>query len=467
MTKAKILIVEDEGIVAKNIQVMLTDLGYGISEFVLSGEAAVKKAEEMQPDLILMDIKIKGDLDGIKTAKKIQELFDTPIVFLTAYMDEATLKRAKMIEPYGYLLKPIGEKELYTTIEIALYKSKMLRELKEREHWVSTVLKSIGDSVITVNKEGQITFLNPAAEFLTRWKHKEALGKDLFERLNIITDENENHRVEKLDRKRMVKSDNYIDEAILVDSKGVEKPVEYSEAPIIDDRRKIRGNVLILRDITEKKNYEKKLKQGMEYLRKYMEGSIQAISKIVEMKDSYTSGHQKRVARLSLVIAKEMGFEEERIEGLRMAAEIHDIGKIQLPSDLLSKPNKLSELEMSIIKTHSKAGYDILKKIKFPYPIADIVHQHHERMDGSGYPLGLSGERILLEARIIAVADVVEAMSSHRPYRPALGIDKALEEISKKKGILYDSTVADACLRLFSKKHLKLEELFKPAVPLG
>jgi len=192
-------------------------------------------------------------------------------------------------------------------------------------------------------------------------------------------------------------------------------------------------------------------------LKEALDGIIQAIASTVEIRDPYTAGHQLRVAGLTFAIAKKMGLSEDQAEGVRVAGTIHDLGKISVPGEILSKPGQLSELEFRIIKTHPQTGYDILKDMKFPWPLARIVLQHHERMDGSGYPQGLSCENTLLEARILAVADVVEAMASHRPYRPALGIDVALEEISKNKGVLYDSEVVDACLKLFKENEFNLE----------
>jgi putative nucleotidyltransferase with HDIG domain len=186
-----------------------------------------------------------------------------------------------------------------------------------------------------------------------------------------------------------------------------------------------------------------------------MEATIYTISKIIETRDPYTAGHQNTVSQLSVAIAQEMKLPEDKIEGIRIAALVHDIGKINIPAEILSKPSKLNEMEFSLIKNHPKVGYDILRKIDFSWPVAKIVLQHHEKIDGSGYPQGLKGEKILLEAKIIGVADVVEAMSSHRPYRPSLGIDKALEEISQNRGILYDPEVVDVCLKLFKEKNFK------------
>ncbi len=189
------------------------------------------------------------------------------------------------------------------------------------------------------------------------------------------------------------------------------------------------------------------LQESSDRLRKTMGGIIQAMSLTIEKRDPYTAGHQRRVTRLCRVIATIMGFSWERIQGFRMAAVIHDLGKIQVPAEILSKPGKLTENEFGIIKTHPQIGFDILKGIEFSWPIAQIVYQHHERMDGSGYPRGLAGEDILSEARILAVADVVEAMSSHRPYRPALGPERAIDEIRQQRGILYDAEAVDACLK--------------------
>ncbi len=194
------------------------------------------------------------------------------------------------------------------------------------------------------------------------------------------------------------------------------------------------------------------LQSSMEKLRKALDGIIHAVALTVETRDPYTAGHQRRVGDLGRAIGTEMNLSERQIEGIRMAGIIHDLGKIYVPAEILSKPTRLTELEFGIIKTHPKVGYDILKPIEFTCPIAQMVLQHHERMDGSGYSQGLSGEEIILEAMILAVADVVEAMASHRPYRPALGIDKALEEITQNRGIYYDPEAVDACLKLFTEK---------------
>jgi len=327
VANAHILIVEDEGIVARDMQNILKDLGYTVCAIAFSGEEAIKKTEEMYPDLVLMDILLKGEMDGIEAAEQIRNRFNIPIIYLTAYADESTLQRAKITEPFSYILKPFEERELHVAIEIALYKHKMEEELK--------------------------------------------------------------------------------------------------------------------------RNFEK--------LQRAMEETIHALALTAERRDPYTASHQQRVTRLACAIAKEMRLSEDKIKGIQMAAVIHDIGKINIPAEILSKPGQLTKIELDMVKTHPQVGYDILKTIEFPWPIAQIVLQHHERMDGSGYPQGLSDDDILLEAKILGVADVVEAMSSHRPYRPAHGIDKALKEISQKKGVLYDPEVVDACLKVFTRRGFKFE----------
>jgi len=208
------------------------------------------------------------------------------------------------------------------------------------------------------------------------------------------------------------------------------------------------------------KKLEKKvldLEKSEKRLQKTMEETINTIGNIVEAKDPYTAGHQHKVSLLAVHIAKELNLPKDKTEGIRIASLVHDIGKISIPAEILNKPTKLSEIEYSLIKGHSQIGNDILKSIDFSYPIAQIVLQHHERLNGSGYPNKLKGDKIMIEAKIIGVADVVEAMSSFRPYRPALGIKAALEEIAQNRGILYDPEVVDACLKLFKEKGFKFK----------
>jgi PAS domain S-box-containing protein len=228
-------------------------------------------------------------------------------------------------------------------------------------------------------------------------------------------------------------------------------------ARYIYEAGKLKGATGVIYNITDRKQADKKLQDTLESLRKAVGTTIQVMASAVETRDPYTAGHQIRSAGLARAIATEMGLPKDKIEGIRMAGSIHDIGKLSIPAEILSKPTKLSDIELRLIKEHAHQGYEILKDVVSPWPLAEIVRQHHERMDGSGYPRNLKGDDILIEARILTVADVVEAMASHRPYRPGLGIDAALNEIEKNRGTIYDKTVADACLKIFREKGFKLE----------
>jgi len=446
MANIRVLVVEDESLVSRDIHNMLRSLGYQVVGVVSTGEEALRLAESASPDLVLMDIVLKGEIDGIMAAERIWENFGIPVVYLTAYADEPTLQRAKVTEPFGYILKPFDERELQTTIEMAFYKAKMDKALRDREEWLATILGSIADGVIATDADGCVSFMNPRAERLTGWTQSAALRHPLQEVFSVETG------TEARDERGVG-----LLHASLQTKTGVAVPIEQSTSPIRRGKNGTLGNVLVFRDITQRRQAEAELKQSWERLQKALSGTVQAMALTIELRDPYTAGHQRRVGRLSNTIAVELGLPQDRVEGVRMAGDIHDIGKIYVPAEILSKPGQITEIEYSIIKTHAQVGYDILKSIEFPWPIAQIVLQHHERLDGSGYPNGLRGDHILLEARILSVADVVEAMSSHRPYRPSYGIDKAIEEISLNRGRFYDPQVVDICLNLFAERRFSFE----------
>lgn len=215
-------------------------------------------------------------------------------------------------------------------------------------------------------------------------------------------------------------------------------------------------NEALLQEVAGHEQAREKLQEALESLKKSIQVTIQVMVSAVEARDPYTAGHQIRSANLACAIAGEMGLPQEKIDGIRLASSIHDIGKLAIPAEILTKPTKLTDLEYSLIKEHSLSGNEMLKDVQSQWPLAEIVFQHHERMNGSGYPRQLKGDEILIEARILGVSDVVESMASHRPYRPSLGIEAALDEIEKNKGILYDNDVVDACLRLFREKNFYL-----------
>ena len=332
-------------------------------------------------------------------------------------------------------------------IEAALIES----EIKYRR-----IFESFEDIYYQIDENGIIRVVSPSVYRLTGWSPDELIGKpasDIY-----VRPEDQEKLLAELARNGFLR-----DYEILVKKKdGTHVYASLVASILTDPDGRARGISGTLRDITGRKQAEVKLQQTLESLRKAFGVTIGVMVAAIEMRDPYTAGHQNRVANLARTIAMEMKLPQDKIDGILMAGSIHDIGKLSIPSEILTKPTNLTNLEFSLIKEHSRSGYEMLKDVESPWPLAEIVYQHHERMNGSGYPRNLKGDEILLESQILAVADVVEAMGCHRPYRPTLGIDAALEEITKNKGILYDNNVVDACLKLFREKGYQLDEVEKP-----
>ena len=349
--------------------------------------------------------------------------------------------------------------------------SSTLKELKEN---YKILTESVLEGIMILDFTGKVLFANKsAAKMFGYKKSEEGIGKNAFDFIST-----EHKDLVKKDLARVYGGEwGFLTNYKVVTKEGKEFWVE-----TLGRKIKYHGkpaDLTVLRDVTKRKEMEDALKkakeeleikvkertselqESCEKLQRLLKETVSALASAVEVKDPYTAGHQQRVAELACAIAKEMGFSEKQISGLEVAAIIHDIGKIHVPAEILTKPGGLTQDEINMINTHPQYGHDILKEIEFPWPVAEIVLQHHERMDGSGYPNKLSGKNILMEARVIGVADVVEAMSTRRPYRSALGLDKALEEISEKKGTVYDTKVAEACSRLFKEKRFKLTQEIK------
>jgi len=327
MDKTKIMVVEDEGIVAHNIARQLTDMGYNVVAITYSGEEAIDKARELQPDLVLMDIVLAGRMDGIQAAEKIKAIADIPVVYLTSYADDKTFGRAKISGPSGYVLKPVEKKQLHVAIELALHRQ------------------------------------------------------------------------------------------------GIEVDLQKNHARIYGS----------------------------------MKGMIGAIAATIEQRGPYTEGHHERVSGLAVAIARGMGLTDFQVEGIELASSIYDIGMVNVPADILQESGRLEGLRLSMYQTYPEAAYDTLKKIECIWPLADIILQHRECYDGSGFPRGTKGEAMLIEARIIAVAHALEDLMTNRSYRTAFPLNEAVEEISAKSGSWYDPEVVAACLKLFREKGYKME----------
>ena len=348
--------------------------------------------------------------------------------------------------------KPDGGPKYFICVADDITERKQMEQiLQESEQRFRAISDTANEGIIMVDNVGNISFWNKAAEREFGYSSEEAVGESLHKL--VVPSHLQERLLEGFKRFRNTGQGPFVGRTVeltAIKKDGTEFPIEHSISAV-----KLKGiwhAVGIIRDITERKEAEEKVKHGIEKLKVTIEGIINALALTVEQRDPYTSGHQQRVSLLACAIADEMGLSEDQIEGIRMSGIVHDIGKMHIPAEILSRPGKLTKDEFNIVKSHAQVGYDILKGIEFPWPIADIVHQHHESMDGSGYPSGLSNGDILMEARILSVADVVEAMASHRPYRPALGMDIALEEISKDKDVRYDSGVVDACLKVIKEK---------------
>ncbi|MDH4187316.1 MAG: PAS domain S-box protein [Nitrospira sp.] len=323
------------------------------------------------------------------------------------------------------------------------------------------ITERAADAMWTADMDMRPTYISPSITPLLGYSVQEAMAKSMREiftaasfklATKLLKEElgRESRGQKDLARARTL-------ELELIRKDGSLVPVEVKYTFLHDAQARPVEVLAIARDISERKKAQEEAKQSIEKLIRAMEHAIQAMTIVVEMRDPHTAGHQQRATQLACAIAREIGLSEEQISGLRLAGLIHDIGKVRVPAEILMNPDGLSEPEFMMIKAHPRLGYEILKTIDFPWPVAQIVLQHHERMDGSGYPSGLSGDDIIMEARILAVADVVDAMASHRPYRPALGINEALGEVSQNKGVLYDSRAVDACLTLFRHKNFDFE----------
>lgn len=423
-------------------------LGYSVEEAMAGSletmlpHDSLQKATESFAEATATEKKESGEAAGPRTLELEFKRKDGSTVWLNTTVSFIRGADGQPVEILG-VLRDVTERR------------KAEKALRESEERLRHLIETTSDWVWEIDGKGTYTYVSPRIIEILGYEPEEVLGKTPFDLMPL----HEANRMTKLIGSAIAsgKSFTFIENTNL-HKDGHPVVVETSGVPFLDEDGVVRGYRGIARDISERKQAEEQLHQSFYNLEKTLEGTIQAITLMVETRDRYTAGHQQRVTQLACAIAREMGLSSKQIQTIRIAGLLHDLGKIFIPTEILSKPGRLTDIEFAIIKTHPKAGYDILKNIDFPWPIADIVVQHHERIDGSGYPSGLQGEEITLEARILAVADIVEAMSSHRPYRPSLGLDRALKEVIDNKGVFYDPDVVDACLRVFVEKRFKLGE---------
>jgi len=397
--------------------------------------------EYIHPDSLQ---KAAEDLEAVKADK---------MGFLSEYQLRSVTGRHIWVESVGGKIIFRGDPANLVCIRDITSRKRAEGKLLESEEKYRNILENIEDGYFEVDLVGNFTFFNPSLCRILGYPREEMPGMN-----NRVFMDAEN-------AKKVFRAFNEI-YVTGVSTKGFEWEtirkdgartyIEVSVSLIVKPGEKPTGFRGIARDITERKQAEQKLQDTLESLRKSVSATVQVMVSAVEIRDPYTAGHQNRAADLARAIATELGLPQSRVDGIRMAGSIHDIGKLSVPAEILSNPTELTELEFSMIKEHAHKGYKMLKDVVSPWPLAEIVYQHHERMDGSGYPRRLKGEEIFIEARILAVADVVESMASHRPYRPALGLDAALKEIEKNQGTMYDADAVDACLRLFREKGYQL-----------
>jgi PAS domain S-box-containing protein len=492
--KPIILVVDDQPQSIELIEAYLIPQGHGIIA-AANGEEALEKLSENHIDLMLLDVMMPG-MDGFEVIRRVRQ--DTahrllPIILLSSLRE--TGDRVKGIEAGcdDFISKPVDKMELLARVRSLLkaqayndlasnyrkeLESAVARRTEELSHALKDLQQEITDrkraekklaasedkyrsivenaveGVFQTTPEGRYISANPALARMMGYGTAEEL-------IEGVTDISKQY-VNPEDRVRFRKG---VEETGII--RGFETQHYRKDKSLFwisINARTVRdhtGEVLYhegtTEDITARKTADENLKQNAERLRKALLGTIKALSMTVEARDPYTSGHQARVSQLARAIAQDMALPEDTIDNIRMAGIIHDIGKISVPAEILSRPGKLTDIEFSLIKVHPQSGHDILKDAELPYPIAEIVLQHHEKLDGSGYPQGLKDDQILLESKIIVVTDVVEGMVSHRPYRPALGIPAALEEIEGNKGIFYDEKVVKVCLELFREKGFEFE----------
>ena len=426
----------DKGVIGRVARTGEAELLYDVTQDPDYLEAAPGVVSEIAVP-VMRDSQVLGVLNVESTAEEPLTVPDLRLVSSLSHQVSVAIQNAQL---YQAAQRELAERKL---AEQALRESEeKFRSLAERS-----------PNMIFINKKGKVLYANQKCEEIMGYTREQFYSAD-FDFFTLIAPECIDLVAGSFD-KHSTGEDVPAYEYTLVTEQG--KRIEAILATSLISYGGESAILGIVTDITERKRSEEELQRSYDRLQTTLAGTVNALAALAEARDPYTAGHQQRVAHLGCAIAEEMALSGEKILGLRMAGLVHDIGKIYVPAEILSKPADLTAIEMQMIKTHPQTAHNILKEVEFPWAVAQIVLQHHERMDGSGYPQGLAGDEMLLEAKILGVADVVEAMASNRPYRPAHGIEEALEEISQHRGTLYDADVADTCLKLFRERGLELQ----------
>ena len=485
----KILVADDNEDARVLLKELLQTYGNNV-ELAEDGEQALALARQSPPDLIISDA-LMPNLDGFafcRAVKSDDALRNIPFIFYSStYTGENDVELGQALGASRYLVKPMGPQQLIETINDVYERARRglenvpdsaLADEPSLNHMHKEVLaeklqKKIGELqaerdalygseekyrrlVETIQGEyffyshgadGVFTYLSPSIEAITGYTEEEFLTHYS----EYLTDNAVNLEVERYTQNSIRGIEQPAYELELHRRDGSVCRLEVKETPVYDARGMVVAVEGIAHDVTERVRNAERLEAALVQ-------TIQTVAMTVEKRDPYTADHQRRVAELAVAIATKLGCDRDRIHGIRMGAQIHDIGNSYVPAEILSRPGPLTGPEFEIVKHHSEVGNEIIRGVDFQWPVAEMILQHHERLDGSGYPAGLCGDEIILEARILAVADTVEAMTSHRPYRPAFDIQAALEEIKTHRGQRYDEQVVDACVVLFEQDGYRLPD---------
>jgi len=469
MIDYEVLIIEDDEGLNHLIKSKLQREKINVKSFNLGNDTIKYILDNKGMFLLILDYKLPDmsaqEIIGFLKEKEV----DAHYIIITGHADVKTAVDTMKLGVKDYLIKDSNFLDLLPTVINRVFndlkKEKKLKYAEEALHRSEESYRLLAESIIDLiwmtDLDLNLIYLNQSVNQLLGFNPEELQNenidkmftpdsvKKIYEFYYKVMEDHKNGHSMVLQNEML--------ELEQIHKDGYTIWTEVRISLMLDSKNNICGILGVSRDITGRKQAIIALNESFKTLNKALEASIEAMGKATEIRDPYTAGHQKRVGKLAFEIAKEMNLSEDQCQGVRLAGAIHDIGKIYVPAEILSKPGKISDNEFNIIKTHAQVGYDILKTIDFPWPIAKIVQQHHERINGSGYPFGIKSDEILIEAKIISVADVVEAMASYRPYRPALGLDIALDEIRSNKGILYDKEIVDICCYVIEKKGFKFD----------
>jgi len=451
----RLLIVEDEPECVTLLTEMLKESGLPFSmESAADLAGAVVRLGQGGIDAVLVDLGLP-DSRGPATVERLREASPHTALVVVSGLDERTTI-ADVLErgARDYLVKgSFAPDVLARAVRNAIARQQVEEDLRDSQQRFKDLCNAIPQSMYEADARGTLTFANPHAFESFGYSHEDFAGG--LNALLMLVEEDRERARENIGKILLGEDLGGVGYTALRKD-GTTFPVLVYSRSIVRRGRPV-GLRGIIFDITQHQRSEAALNEALDRLKLTLDGTVNALAATVELRDPYTAGHQRRVAQIAQGISREIGCSEDDTEGIHVAALLHDIGKIAIPVEVLSKPSPLSSTEYRMIQAHVKVGYDILAPVAFPWPVADIVLQHHERMDGKGYPSGLEGEDILLGARILAVADTVEAMSSHRPYRAALGIEKALDFIREGRATLFDARIVDACLALFEQGKITLD----------